>query len=117
MNHGVVVTPPAVLEASYPAAYLGVLAVGSVGPDGPSRVLRRGDHIAVTARARRSPWWTRTAVTQSPEATAVAFVVGVAADPRRVPQLKPEQVVEAITSGAQAADPAAAGQPGYGAEW
>jgi len=47
---------------------------------------------------------------------AAAFVAGVAALIRgEFPQLKPEQVVEAITSGAQAADPAAAGQPGYGA--
>lgn len=121
VNHGVVVVASGgpLGEASYPAAYPGVLAVGSVGPDGSlSEFSSRGDHIAVTAPGEEitvvDPDGGYTTVSGSD--AAAAFVAGVAALIRgEFPQLKPEQVVEAITSGAQAADPAAAGQPGYGA--
>ncbi|MEY9214096.1 S8 family serine peptidase [Thermobifida halotolerans] len=104
-------------EAGYPAAYPGVLAVGSVGSDGTlSDFSSRGEHIALTAPGEEITVLDAeggyTTVTGSD--AAAAFTAGVAALIRaEYPQLQPHQVVEALTEGAEA--PAEQGQPGYGA--
>lgn len=118
LDNGVVVVASGGADgaAVYPAAYPGVLAVGSVGPDGTlSASSSRGEHIALTAPGEEiiAPQAGGGYATVSGSDAAAAFTAGVAALIRaEYPQLQPEQVVEALLEGASSGQ---AGQPGHGA--
>ncbi|TDQ55165.1 S8 family serine peptidase [Actinorugispora endophytica] len=103
---------------AYPAAYEGVLAVGSVGEDGlVSDFSSRQDHIALTAPGEEiiAPAPNSEYLAATGSSAAAAFTSGVAALIRsRYPQLNPEQVTEALLSGSVLPE-GAEGQPGYGA--
>ncbi|GAA3727859.1 type VII secretion-associated serine protease mycosin [Spinactinospora alkalitolerans] len=102
-------------EPAYPAAYDGVLAVGSVDADlRVSEFSSLQDHIALTAPgeeiATTGPGGRYLNATGT--SAAAAFVTGVAALIRSAhPQLRPDQVVEALLAGAQ---PPAGAQTGGG---
>ncbi|GLU47415.1 S8 family serine peptidase [Nocardiopsis ansamitocini] len=89
---------------TYPAAYEGVLAVGSVGQDGqPSAVSTGQDHVVLTAPGEEivTTGTDGAYPTVTGSGAAAAFTSGVAALIRSAhPQLRPEQVVEALTQDA-----------------
>ncbi|WP_158562774.1 S8 family serine peptidase [Marinitenerispora sediminis] len=122
VEHGVVVVAPGGDGGGpgpeYPGGYDGVLAVGAVSEGGQlTASSSRQESIALTAPGAAVPTVAAGGGYTEADGTAAAaaFAAGAAALVRaEFPQLRPEQVTEAIVSGAR---PAAGtqGQPGHGA--
>ncbi|MFC7326446.1 S8 family serine peptidase [Marinactinospora rubrisoli] len=122
VRHGVVVVAPGgdggSTEPEYPGGYEGVLAVGAVDETRQlAATSSRQENIAVTAPGAAVPTIAAGGGYTEADGTAAAaaFAAGTAALVRaEFPQLRPQQVTEAIVSGAQSVG-GAQGQPGHGA--